>query len=495
MGDEVSGAQWSREQRQRYREKVQLCLDVFERMLARSTFDVDRPMTGMEIELNLVDAEYQPAMTNLAVLEQIADDRYQTEIGAYNIELNVAPRPLPGRAALELEEHLRESLNAAEKKANALGSHIVMTGILPTVMPEHFRGDWMTASTRYAALNESIFSSRGEDLLIDISGAGHGAERLSLYSSTVAPESACTSLQLHLQVAPSDFAACWNAAQVLLGPQLALAANSPFFFGRRLWDETRIEVFKQATDTRPEELRNQGVRPRVWFGERWITSIFDLFEENVRYFPSLLPELTDEDPVAVLEAGGAPKLQELRLHNGTVYRWNRPVYDLVDGRPHLRVENRALPAGPTVVDVLANAAFYYGALRVLAEEDRPVWTKMTFPTAEENFLSCAQRGMDASVYWPGIGEVSPDELVLRRLLPMAHDGLERWGVAPEVRDRYLTVIEERAKSGRNGATWQTDAVRAFERRGSDRARALTQMLEVYCEHMHSNEPVHTWPVP
>jgi gamma-glutamyl:cysteine ligase YbdK (ATP-grasp superfamily) len=495
VGDEVSGTGFTREQRQRYREKVQLCLDVFERMLASSTFDVDRPLTGMEIELNLVDAGYQPVMSNLQVLEKIADPAYQTEIGAYNIELNVPPRPLPGTSALELEEDLRTSLNRAESVASGLGSHIVMTGILPTVMSQHFEADWMTTSARYAALNESIFSSRGEDLLIDIAGAGPGAERLTLYSSTIAPESACTSLQLHLQVAPSDFAANWNAAQVLLAPQIALGANSPFFFGRRLWAETRIELFKQATDTRPEELRNQGVRPRVWFGERWITSIFDLFEENVRYFPSLLPEVSDEDPSAVLEAGGAPRLQELRLHNGTVYRWNRPVYDLVDGRPHLRVENRALPAGPTVVDVMANAAFYYGALRVLAESDRPVWTKMSFATAEENFRTCARRGMDAVLYWPGLGEISPDELVLRRLLPMAHEGLERWGVAPQVRERYLGIIEARAKSGRTGAVWQTEAVRALEERGADRAAALTQMLQLYCGHMHSNEPVHTWPLP
>jgi hypothetical protein len=495
VGDEVSATGFSREQRQRYREKVHLCLDVFERMLAQSTFDVDRPLTGMEIELNLVDSGYQPIMSNLDVLEQIADERFQTEIGAYNIELNVPPGPLPGTAAFELEQNLRTSLNEAESKANRLGSHIVMTGILPTVMPQHFEGEWMTSSARYAALNESIFSSRGEDLLIDIAGAGPGAERLTLYSSTIAPESACTSLQLHLQVAPSDFAANWNAAQLLLAPQLALAANSPYFFGRRLWAETRIELFKQATDTRPEELRNQGVRPRVFFGERWITSIFDLFEENVRYFPSLLPEVSDEDPAAVLEAGGAPRLQELRLHNGTVYRWNRPVYDLVGGRPHLRVENRALPAGPTVLDVMANAAFYYGALRVLSEEDRPVWTKMAFSTAEGNFLACAQRGMDAVVYWPGLGEITPDELVLRRLLPMAHEGLERWGVAPQVRERYLGVIEGRAKTGRNGAVWQTETVEAFEGRGDDRATALSRMLELYCGHMHSNEPVHTWPVP
>ena len=196
-------------------------------------------------------------------------------------------------------------------------------------------------------------------------------------------------MQLHLQVSPQDFAANWNAAQTLLGPQLAVGANSPYLFGKHLWAETRTELFLQATDTRSIELKNQGVRPRVFFGERWITSIFDLFEENVRYFPALLPEVSDEDPVAVLDRGEAPRLQELRLHNGTVYRWNRPIYDIVDGRPHLRVENRVLPAGPTVVDVLANSAFYYGAMRMLSEQDRPVWTGCSFATAEANFTECA----------------------------------------------------------------------------------------------------------
>jgi hypothetical protein len=296
-------------------------------------------------------------------------------------------------------------------------------------------------------------------------------------------------------VAPQDFAQHWNAAQVLAGPQMALGGNSPFFFGRELWRETRIELFAQSTDTRPQELKNQGVRPRVWFGERWITSIFDLFEENVRYFPALLPEISDEDPVAQFEAGRAPILQELRLHNGTIYRWNRPVYQVVDGQPHVRVENRVLPAGPTVVDVLANGAFYYGALRVLADDERPVWSKMTFPTAEDNFREGARLGLDATLYWPGIGQITVDELVLRRLLPMAHEGLERWGVDAAVRDRYLGIIEQRAKSGRNGAAWQAETVHAFEERGMTRREALGQMLSLYLEGMHANEPVHTWPVP
>nr|WP_218620368.1 glutamate--cysteine ligase [Mycolicibacterium hippocampi] len=482
---------FSRAHRRDYRRKVQLSLDVFETMLAQSSFDFEKPLTGMEIECNLVDSHYQPAMSNSEVLASIADPAYQTELGAYNIEFNVPPRRLPGRAALDLEGEVRASLNAAEVKANTDGAHIVMIGILPTLMPEHLSGPWMSESTRYQALNDSIFTARGEDIMIDIAGP----ERLSLQTASIAPESACTSMQLHLQVSPADFANNWNAAQVLAGPQLALGANSPYFFGHHLWSETRIELFAQATDTRPDELKTQGVRPRVWFGERWITSIFDLFEENVRYFPSLLPELSDEDPVAELAAGRTPQLSELRLHNGTIYRWNRPVYDVVNGRPHLRVENRVLPAGPTVVDMMANSAFYYGMLRALSEEDRPLWTKMSFAAAEANFLAAAQRGMDARLYWPGLGEVTPDELVLRELLPMAEEGLRRWEVAADVRDRYLGVIEGRAKTGRNGAVWQSAAVEALQGRGLSRPDALAEMLRLYCERMHSNDPVHTWDLP
>jgi hypothetical protein len=492
VGDEVSSSRFTREERQRYREKVQLCLDVFERMLTSTdvTFESEDPLTGLEMELNLVGDDFMPALVNTEVLQEIADPNYQTELGAYNIELNVEPRRL--RDLQFLESDLRTSLNAAEKKANGIGASIVMVGILPTVMSEHLQHEgWMSPSARYQALNDSILTARGEDVHLDI----HGVERLSTYFQTLAPESACTSVQLHVQVDPQHFAPTWNAAQVLAGPQIAVGANSPYFFGRELCRETRIDLFQQATDTRPPELRNQGVRPRVWFGERWITSIFDLFEENVRYFPALLPEVTDEDPVAVLESGRAPRLQELRLHNGTIYRWNRPIYAVEDGCPHVRVENRVLPAGPTVIDVVANAAFFHGALIALVGDERPVWSKMTFPTAEENFNHCHRYGLDATVYWPGLGEVTVDELVLRRLLPLAHEGLAAAGVATELRDRYLGIIEQRVKSGRNGAAWQVATVHALEAGGADRMAALVGMVERYCDGMHNNVPVHTWEIP
>ena len=477
--------------RQRYRQKVRACLDVFARLLAEARFDSERRSFGLEIELNLTDEAGDPAMVNAAALEAIADPDFQTELGQFNVEINLAPRLLGGDVMSELETSVRASLNTAEDLAKTAGAHMMLIGILPTVTEDHLTADSFSANPRYTLLNEQIFAARGEDLEISIAGV----ERLQTFADTIAPEAACTSVQLHQLCDPEAFPAYWNAAQAIAGIQVAVGANSPFFFGKELWAETRIALFEQATDTRPDELKAQGVRPRVWFGERWITSIFDLFEENARYFPALLPVTEDEDPLETLEAGGVPKLGELRLHNGTIYRWNRPIYEVVDGSPHLRVENRVLPAGPTVVDTLANAAFFYGLIKVLAEDERPVWSRMSFSAAEENFHTAAREGIEAAVYWPGVGEVPAAELVLRRLLPLAHEGLDRWGVDPADRDRLLGIVERRCATLHNGASWQSAAFhRLCDDRGCDRIEALRRMTVVYRDHMHSNEPVHSWPL-
>ena len=491
MGQEVAARTFSREDRQRYRRKVRACLDVFARMLSEARFHPERRSFGMEVELNLTDDAGDPALVNAAALEAIADPNFQTELGQFNVEINIAPRLLEGTVFAELERDARASLNDAEERSRTVGAHMMIIGILPTVGPEHLRAEAFSANPRYALLNEQIFAARGEDLEISIDGV----ERLSTHADTIAPEAACTSVQLHQQVEPEAFARYWNAAQAIAGVQVAVAANSPFFYGKELWRETRIAVFEQSTDTRPEELKIQGVRPRVWFGERWITSIFDLFEENVRYFPALLPVTEDEDPAETLARGDVPRLAELRLHNGTIYRWNRPIYDVVRDQPHLRVENRVLPAGPTVVDILANAAFYYGLLRVIADAERPLWSQMSFSAAEENFHAGAREGIDARLYWPGLGEVPAAELVLRRLLPLAREGLSEWGVASEDADRLLGIIERRCVELRNGASWQSHVFHhLYDDEGLDRAEALREMTRRYREHMHSNEPVHTWPV-
>ncbi|NCD17908.1 MAG: glutamate--cysteine ligase [Actinobacteria bacterium] len=489
MGKDLASRSFTREDRQRYRDKVHRCLDVLAEMLHRELFEFDLPLTGMEVELNLVDGEGQPAMRNAEVLARIDNPAFVQELGRFNLEINIPPQTLMGDGAARYERQVREQLNTAEEKAQAEGDGMVMIGILPTLRPEHLTHEAISANPRYALLDEQMLLARGEDLHIDIRGATEGLET---HADSIAPEAACTSVQFHLQVSPENFAASWNAAQCLAGPQLALGANSPWFLGHELWRETRIALFTQATDTRPVEMKAQGVRPRVWFGERWITSVFDLFEENLRYFPALLPVVEDEDPAAELAAGRTPSLAELRLHNGTVWRWNRPVYDVVRGRPHLRIENRVLPSGPTVVDVLANGAFYFGALRALALEDRPVWSRMSFGAAEDNFTHAAQRGIDAATYWPGLGEVPATELVLRRLLPLADEGLKDWGVDDDIRARLLGVIEGRCTTGQNGAKWQVDAVHTLEARGIDRWEALRRMTLEYVERAHSNEPVHTW---
>jgi gamma-glutamyl:cysteine ligase YbdK (ATP-grasp superfamily) len=482
---------FSRTDRRRYRQKVLRSLDAFALMLDHFRFDEDKRMIGLEIEIDMVDAKGDPAMCNAEFLTQLDDPGFKAELGAFNLELNVRPRLIGGTGLGEYERELRASLNAARAVADRMDLQLVLTGILPTIAPTHTVPQHMSDQPRYHALNEQIIDSRGDDITVDI----RGEESVRVQLDSMMGESANTSIQVHLQVTPASFASYWNASQAIAGVQVALAANSPFLYGRRLWDETRIPLFEQAVDERPAELRNQGIRPRVWFGERWVTSIFDLFEENVRYFGALLPACDDEEePDTVVAAGSVPKLFELRLLNGTIYRWNRPVYDISDGVPHLRVENRVLAAGPTVLDMCANAAFYAGLTRTLAEADRPVWSQLSFASAKENFLTAARYGINATLFWPQRGESPVTELVLGHLLPAAHTGLDSLGVDPSTRDRLLGVIEGRCQTGRNGAVWQTRTVARLESQGRDRVTALREMLNRYVSHMQTNEPVHMWPL-
>ncbi|WP_092806726.1 glutamate-cysteine ligase family protein [Rhodococcus globerulus] len=500
MGAEVQARMFTRADRRVFRKKVRLCVDAMKQMLDRGDFrdavDKPDPLLGMEIEFNLVAGDMLPAMSNLAVLDAIDDDAvFQTELGQFNVEMNVEPGPLTGDNTFELEEKLRSSLAIADARIHEHDAEMVMIGMLPTLQLEHLDREWITANPRYELLNEQIFAARGEDIELDVEGvalSGGPVEVLRADTNSVVPEAACTSMQLHLRVSPEEFAPHWNAAQCLAGPQVALAANSPFLAGKALWHESRIPIFEQATDTRTLELKNQGVRPRVWFGERWIHSVLDLFEENSRYFPALLPDVSDADPLEVLAAGGIPELKELQMHNGTVYRWNRPVYDCSDGKPHLRIENRVLPAGPTVLDIMANAAFYYGTVRALVNADRPLWSQMSFHAAEENLHIGAKHGLDAMLYWPGLGWVGADELILRRLLPLADEGLADFGLSSAAREKYLGVIEGRCLNRQTGAAWQRGRVVAGESAGLDRTAALAEMMRAYIENMRSGNPVHLW---
>ncbi|MCM2387692.1 glutamate-cysteine ligase family protein [Streptomyces albipurpureus] len=497
MGEKVVAGGFELSDRQRYRRKLQQCLESLGRLLAEERFDRPKNLIGLEIELNLAGADGLPRMMNTEVLERIASQDFQTELGMFNLEVNIVPHRLGGRVFDQLAEELRTGLGYAHRKAHEVGAGIVMIGILPTLTQDDLVTANLSDVERYTMLNEQIVAARGEAFELDIAGV----ERLSCSSASIAPEAACTSVQLHLQVTPDRFADVWNAAQAVAAVQIAVGANSPFLFGKELWRESRPPLFQQATDTRPPELQAQGVRPRTWFGERWVDSAYDLFEENLRFFPALLPICDDEEePLRVMDDGGVPELQELILHNGTVYRWNRPVYAVADGVPHLRVENRVLPAGPTVTDVIANAAFYYGLVRALAEESRPVWTRLPFTTAAENFDTACRHGIEAEVQWPrpgragGLTQVPVVKLVRDELLPLAAAGLDAWNIEPADRDFYLGVIEERCKRRMNGASWQSETFHRALDAGLGRDAALAATTRRYSELMHKGEPVHTWPV-
>jgi hypothetical protein len=493
MGREIGSTTYTRSERTHYRRELRQNLDEFETFLDTAEFRTEGTI-GVELETNLVGEDHQPALTSVEVIDELDDESYVHELGRFNLEMNLPVTRPDGDGLATLEQELTDRIARAQDVARHHGSHVVPIGHLPTLSTELLTsGDtWRSPGTRYAALEAAVMEARGEEIHLQIEGEGKG---LNQEFDSISPEAACTSMQLHLQVSPERFAPVWNAAQAIAGPQVALAANSPFLLGRRLWHETRIPAFGQALDTRPPEYAAQGVRPRVWFGQRWITSMFDLFEENVRLFPALIPESHEQTSQPLLTEGASPTLPELMLHNGTVWRWNRPIYDPGTRLPHLRIENRLLPSGPTPVDMAANAAFFYGILESLASERRPLWSRMSFEQATEAFRKCAQWGLEARVTWPKLGLVRVADLLVDHLIPLAAQGLRDLGTDDALVERYQEVLLGRARSGRNGARWQIDTVTSLELRGDSRETALARMTELYLENLAGGLPVHRWPVP
>lgn len=490
MGDAVSSESYTPRQRTTYRRRLEDELERFDRHLQDADF-VDHGTIGLELELNLVDDAMQPHPNNQVVLG-LLDEEYQSEIGAYNVEMNHPPLSIEGDGLARLAEGVAKRLERVRNAAEDAGSHLAMIGTLPTMTSQFLDSEeWMTEENRYAGLNNTILESRGELVKIDL----RGEEKYTHYFDTIAPESTCTSMQLHLQVAPDRFASAWNASQAIAGVQVALSANSPLFLGHKVWHESRIPVFKQSIDTRTKELINQGVRPRVWFGERWITSVFDLFEENVRYFSPLLPEGRMAAGAPFMN-GDNPGLHYLNLHNGTIWRWNRPIYDPNGKLSHIRVENRLLPAGPTVTDIVADAAFYYGLVKALCNQTRPVWSRLSFEAANRNFLAGAKDGIGAEVEWPTLGTVAVAELVGDYLLDLAHEGLRTLEVDQDCAERYLGVIEGRVRTRQNGAAWQLAALDKVagdaKPATSERAEGLARVLRQYMKNSQADAPVHTW---
>jgi gamma-glutamyl:cysteine ligase YbdK (ATP-grasp superfamily) len=445
---------------------------------------------GLEVELDLVDPLGRARLVNDPVLAKIGRDDLQSELARFNIELNVPPRRLAGDVFDATARELREVLLRCAARTEVLGARIVAIGTLPTLRPDELTYEQLSSNPRYALLSRRMHAARSSLFAVHIDGR----EPLAFAADSVAPEAAATSLQLHLRVPPDRFAAYYNAAQLIAPVQVAVAANSPYLLGHELWHETRIALCEQLLDTRRADEVTLGRRSRVSLGHQWVSDAVELFADIVESIPPLLPTLGPHDPLEILASGEVPGLAELRLHNGTVWWWNRPVYDVQGGRPHLRIENRVLPSGPTVVDMVANAALYYGLVRTLADRDPPLWSSVPFAETDADLRLAAQVGLSAAIRW-GDRRRPVRDLLLDELLPLASAGLDAWGVNRADRDHYLNVIEQRARTGRTGAVWQTAVVGHLERhRGIDRAAALREMTRRYVENMRGGAPVHEWPV-
>jgi CBS domain-containing protein len=463
-------------------------LKALELMLERGMIEKDVRRMGAEQELFLVDQGWRPAPVAVEVLERLGEP-FTPELARFNLELNLRPLALEGDAFSILESRLRGHLERASEAAAEEGASVVLSGILPTLAKSDLGMDNITPRDRYYALNEAVGRlRRGEPHRLRI----EGTDELHVEHDSVMLEACNTSCQVHLQVSAEEFACMHNVAQAVMGPVLASAVNSPLLFGRRLWSETRIALFQQSMDTRSPALHMRELSSRVRFGDQWIKeSVLELFQEDLARFRILLAAEVEEDPLAILEAGGVPHLQALQLFNSTVYRWNRPCYGISEGKPHLRIECRALPSGPSIVDEVANAAFWLGSVVGMAREYGDPSEIMDFDDARANFHAAAKLGLKAAMYWTEGESVAAPRLILDSLLPLARTGLEECKVNAADIDRYLGVIHDRVKTLSTGARWVTRSLASMKDRGtrSERMAALTAAM---VRNQRNGKPGHMW---
>jgi CBS domain-containing protein len=459
-----------------------------EKMIASDMIESGVRRIGAEQELFLVNPAWRPTPVGLEVLDRIADSHFTTEIAQFNLEINLDPVVFAGDCLSRMGRQLDELLAKARTAANASDAEIVLAGILPTIRKSDLALSNMTPKPRYLALNKALGHLRGGAYEFRV----NGADELIIKHDNWMLEACCSSFQIHLQVGSGEFANLYNVAQAITAPVLAAAVNSPLLFGRRLWMETRVPLFQQSVDTRhaSDDLRERS--PRVSFGQRWVkNSVLELFEEDIARFRVLMSTPLDEDPLAMLSQGMVPQLQALRIYNGTVWRWNRPCYGITDGRPHLRIEARAFPSGPTVVDEIANAAFFFGLMSGISHEYQDISKAMAFDDAKSNFQAAARLGLDARFTWIGGNVIPARELICRYLLPVARRGLERAGILSSDIDRYLGVIEKRVRSGKTGSEWQLRSLAEMKKHGT-KDEVLTSLTATTVTRQREGRPVHQW---
>lgn len=461
-------------------------LKSLEELISQNKFETGITRLGAEQEFCTMGYDLEPAMINRAVLELLNDPHFTTELARYNLELNLDPMLLSDKCFSSMESELEHYLTRANRAAHTLGAKIILTGILPTIRHDHIVLDNMTPVPRYLGLNDAILEARGGDFKFHI----NGLDELITEGNSVLFESCNTSFQVHYQTDQEHAAHHYNWAHAITAPVLAACTNSPLFLGRRLWEETRIALFQQSADTRKllDPVRDQ--RARVSFGNSWGTSALQIFRDTVQKHQILLPLETREDSREVLNNGGIPKLKALSVHNSTIYRWNRLCYGITEDKPHLRIENRYLPSGPSIVDEVANSAFWIGLMHG-SEEYSDIHLRMDFDKVKLNFLSAAKDGLRTEFYWLNDRSVSASELILEELIPLARRGLGKAQVNSTDIDKYLGIIEERVRSRHTGSKWTLTSFNTL-RQSHSREEAVLALTEGIYQRQKHGQPVHQW---
>ncbi len=461
-------------------------VQALDRMLEEGRIESGVRRFGAEQEFFLVDEAWRPAPLSVEVLEDLDDEPFTTELARFNLEANLSPRLLEGSCFSDMHVELDEYVTRVRDAARRRGADVVLTGILPTLTKADLSLDNITPRARYRALNEAIMAGRSRFRL-----RIRGTDELMIEHDSVMLEACNTSAQVHLQVSAEEFAHLYNVAQAVTGPALAAAVNSPLLFGRRLWAETRIALFQQSLDTRAGDLHMREMSPRVRFGGRWLDrSVTELFQEDIATFRALLA-VDAEDSLAALDRGEAPKLEALQLFNGTVYRWNRPCYGVSNGEPHLRIECRALPAGPSTLDEMANTVFWIGAVLGVAERAPDLTERMEFDDAKANFMAASRLGLGAGLTWLGGKPVPAARLILDTLLPLAAEGLDRYPIYKSEIERYLGVLEERVAAGVTGSSWALGSLKGLKDAGT-RGERLAALTAATVRRQTAGLPVAQW---
>ncbi len=494
MGEQRVSLMASKRQRQRFMKALLRDVSALEYMLDNDWFERDTIRIGAEQELCLVDLNtFKPKPIAMEVIEKLKLPWLETELARFNLETNVNPQVFTGDCFGKVEKEIRSSLAELNAGLSEMGAGMVLTGILPTLRKFHLDMEYITPMRRYSALMDAIneqLQAQSYELRLT------GIDELSLRHDSPMLEACNTSFQVHLQVAPQDFVKLYNISQVLVAPIMATSANSPIVFGKRLWHESRIALFQQALDTRSSHDHLRERAPRVNFGVDWLKdSILEIYKEDIARFRVLLSADIKEDSQALIKNNKVPKLRALQVHNSTVYRWNRPCYGVSDnGKPHLRIENRVLPAGPTILDEISNAAFWLGAMTGYGNVHDDITRRMSFAEARDNFFKAARYGLDTKFTWLDDQKISAQDLILNEMIPMAEEGLKSRNVDTADIDKYLGVIKERTKKHTTGARWMlrsfTDLIDKVPR-----DEAVSILTATMVKNQEESKPVHEWDLP